>query len=662
MTDKRFIEESFPVKEVSEESLNERNRAKANASTIHLWWARKPLASSRATAYAALIPVAKNAEEWNKKRNFIIELCKWENSLNKNLIEKARKDILEANGGKPPRVLDPFAGGGAIPLESLRLGCETYASDYNPVAVLIEKCTLEYPQKYGEKLVRDVKKWGEWVLEEARKELAQFYPNYKEEKKGYFANSTEESIPIGYIWTRTIKCQNPKCEAEIPLIMQFWLAKGSGRKISLYPYVKNKNVEFRIVGTGYEKMPKDFNPNKGTVYKATAECLVCGSIIESKDVRKQFQSGRAGERMIAVIFQKQGERGKRYRIATEKDMEVYSKAEKYLEKKIKKLEKEWGISPVPDEPTPEGKGRGAERAFALRAYSINKWGDVFNSRQKLALITIMEKIRQSYERMLIENYDKEYAKAISTLLAIATDKVVDFCSTLCMINPTGGRGVVHTFGRHTLNIVWTYAETNPFNPFGAGLSTAYAKNEEWIDFVSKISDYSRVSQCSATKLPYEDEYFDAIFTDPPYYDNVPYSYLSDFFYIWLKRSIGHLYPELFLTPLTPKSEEIVAYTQERSWEEAKRYFEDMLKKSFHEIHRVLKQGGIAVIVYAHKTTAGWETVINALLESGLTVSASWPISTEMGSRLRAQESAALASSIYSRQKNPKARYWIISKG
>jgi adenine-specific DNA methylase len=429
MTDKRFIEESFPVKEVSEESAKEKNIRQGHISTLHIWWARKPLASSRATAYAALISNPKNAEEWDKKRKFIIELCKWENSLNKNLIEKARKDIFEANGGKPPRVLDPFAGGGAIPLEALRLGCETYASDYNPVAVLIEKCTLEYPQKYRKRLLEDVKKWGIWLLTEVKKEIGKFYPPDKEEKKGYFASSSEEIIPVGYMWARTIRCQNPTCEAEIPLIMQFWLSKGLGRKISLYPYVKNKKVEFKIVGAGYEKMPKDFDPSKGTVARADAQCLVCGSMVEAKDVRKQFQEGKAGERMVAVIFQKQGERGKRYRIATEKDMEIYFKAEKYLEEKIKKLEKEWAIIPIPDETTPEAKGKGAERAFALKNYSFNTWGDLFNSRQKLVLITIIEKIKQIYNKLLEENYQEEYAKAIVTFLALSVDRIADIWKT-----------------------------------------------------------------------------------------------------------------------------------------------------------------------------------------------------------------------------------------
>jgi Adenine-specific DNA methylase containing a Zn-ribbon len=229
--DKRFIEETFPVKEVSNESVREKNIRHGHISTLHIWWARRPLASSRATNYAALIPATDNIEERNRKRQFIIDFSKWENSLNQAMIEQAREDILKANGGEPPKVLDPFGGGGAIPLEALRLGCETYSNDYNPVAVLIQKCTLEYPQKYGvpkktswekkssrKPLIEDVKKWGNWVLEEAKKEIGKFYPQ-----------ENDGSIPVGYIWARTIPCQNPACGAEIVLMRQFWLARKDKR-------------------------------------------------------------------------------------------------------------------------------------------------------------------------------------------------------------------------------------------------------------------------------------------------------------------------------------------------------------------------------------------------------------------------------------------------
>ncbi|MGB9765799.1 MAG: DUF1156 domain-containing protein, partial [Candidatus Saccharicenans sp.] len=322
MKDKRLIEVTFPVKEVSEISAKEKNIRHGHISTLHIWWARRPLASSRATNFAALIPAPDDPVELEKKRQFIIELSKWENSLNQSLLEKARKEILEANGGVPPKVLDCFAGGGSIPLEALRLGCETHAVEYNPVAVLILKCTLEYPQKYGRAqnissdlklgsqkstnpLLDDVEKWGNWVLKEAQEEIGNFYPA---DEDGY--------IPVGYIWARTIPCQNPTCGAEISLMRQFWLAKKENKKVALYPYIYGKKVKFKIVGTGYEKMPKDFDPERGTVSRAVAICPVCGSTIDDKTTRRLFQEGKAGERMVAVVLHHPERSGKTYRLAT----------------------------------------------------------------------------------------------------------------------------------------------------------------------------------------------------------------------------------------------------------------------------------------------------------------------------------------------------------
>lgn len=670
MQDRRFIEETFPVKEISAESARDKSIRHGNISTLHIWWARKPMASSRATNYAALILTPSDRDEWSRTREFIISFSKRENSLDRHMIERAKRDILETNGGNPPRVLDPFAGGGTIPLEALRLGCEVYSSDYNPVAVLIQKCTLEYPQKYGNApkgkhewtglkgsssrnpLLEDVGKWGAWVLEETKKELGKYYPN-----------ESNSSVPVGYIWARTIPCQNPACGGEIPLLRQFWIAKRPKKRVSLYPHIEGKAIKFGIVGDGYEKMPVDFNPDNGTVSRAIVTCMVCGSVVESKIVRRLFQDGKARQQMVAVALRHPQEKGKTYRISTQEDLQIFREAEEHLENKLPALQQDWGINPVPDEfiHTPDGKeyepGGLLYNFTPVLLYGMKTWGDLFNSRQKLALVTFTEKIRQAYENMLNENYEGEYAKAVVAFLGLCLDREAENSTLLCRWNPHAEK-MQGTFGRQALPMVWDPFEANPF---GGSVG-------DWLSIMNLISNAinassfdsapATVTQSSATSLPYPDNYFDAIITDPPYYDNVPYADLSDFFYVWLKRTLGHLYPDLFSTPSTPKTNEAIAELpllrgmgKEKAGKiirgiKTKDDFESMLKKSFQEIYRTLRHNGISVIVYAHKSTEGWETLINSLLDSGLIITSAWPIDTEMGTRLRARESAALASSIY----------------
>jgi putative DNA methylase len=470
---KSFIEVTFPIKEVSEESAREKNIRHGHISTLHIWWTRKPLASSRATTYAALIPYPSTEKEAKEKAKFIVELSKWENSLKEDLIKRAREDILEANGGKPLRVLDPFAGGGSIPLECLRLGLETHAVEYNPVAVLILKCILEYPQKYGRQnrdkrayrlfelekeespLIADVRRWGKWVLEKAREEIGRFYP--KDE---------DGSIPVGYYWMRTITCQNPSCGAEIPLTANWWLAKKENKMISLYPFVHEGRVEFAIVkksGDEWQvvessipgfspKVPFNFEPEKGTVSRAIAVCPVCGGMVDDNRVRKLFKDEKAGQRMVAVVLSRP--QGKAYRLATERDVEFYRKAEEYLEEKREKLWEEWGIDPVPDEEIPLMSG-----TFNVPLYGFTKWGDLFNSRQKLALITFTEKVRLAYKKMIEEGYDKDYAKAVVSYLGLGVNRLADRNSALSVWNNIAEKQE-HTFGRQALPMVWDYAETN----------------------------------------------------------------------------------------------------------------------------------------------------------------------------------------------------------
>ena len=479
---KRFIEDIFPVKEVSEHSVREKNIRHGHISTLHIWWARRPLAASRTTAYAALIPSCSTDEEKEEKRKFIVELSKWENSLKSDVIEKARKDILDFYG-RSPRVLDCFAGGGSIPLEALRLGCEAHAVEYNPVAVLILKCTLEYPQKYGKRLVEDVSRWGNWVLERAKEEIGKFYPSEILETNDLELEGRkrkEELKTVGYIWARTIPCQNPACGAEIPLMRQFWLAKKEKKRVSLYPYVEGKEVKFKIVGDGYEEMPEGFDPSKGTVKGAIATCPACGFVSDASTVRRLFQQGKAGQRMIAVVLH--GKNGKTYRIATEKDLEVYREAEKYLEEKRVRLMEEWGIDPVPDEEIIRTGGN----QMAILHYGMYKFGDLFNSRQKLALITFTEKVRLAYRKMVEEGYDEEYAKAVVSYLGLAIGRIADFESNLCRWHPQW-EFIPNTFARQALPMAWDYAELNLFSPILTGTwESMFGQIIETLSHLSKI--------------------------------------------------------------------------------------------------------------------------------------------------------------------------------
>ena len=639
MTDRRFIEEHFPVKEVSAESSREKSITYGHISTLHRWWARRPLAASRATIYTSLIPVPENAEEVDIQKQEIAKMSKWENPINTDTIERAKKRIIDHNK-TPPKVLDPFAGGGSIPLEALRLGCRTYASDYNPVANLIVKASTEYPFRHmpvggggglqpqtRSSLVSDVKRWSEWVLEEAKKDLAKFFPN------------EDANHPVGYLWSRCIPCQNPRCGATVPLIKQLWLANNKKRKITLVPTVKGKMILFKIAGIGKDKIPEGFDPKKGTASGGKATCLVCGHRMDGNRVKALFTQERNTERMIAVITKINGKSGKQYKISTKSNSNMFKKASIELKKKHQLFRDKYGIDPIPKENLPPTGTLG----FRVQKYGMNTWGDLFNDRQKLVLLTFVEKILEATK--IMEKEDTERGMWALPYLAIILDRLVDKTATLCVWNSDGEK-IQHVFGRQALPMVWDYAEVNPFTSVGwPNMGRGVVRVLEHL--AAMDAKPATVQHTSATALSFPNEFFDAVVTDPPYYDNVPYSHLSDFFYVWLKKTVGAKFPDLFSTPLTPKSDEIVAYSNgPGGYESGKEFFKNVLERSFSEIHRVLKPNGISVIVYAHKSTEGWEALIESLLRSGLVVTAAWPIHTEMKTRLRSKKSAALLSSIY----------------
>jgi adenine-specific DNA methylase len=669
MEDKRLIEVDFPLKEVSEESVREKNIRHGHISTLHIWWARRPLAASRATTFAALVPAPQNHDELRKKLEFVAELSKWENSVNQRIMESARKEIREFFG-RAPKVLDCFAGGGAIPLEALRLGCETYALEYNPVAVLILKAMFEYPQKFGKckdnvkeglrpvsnSLIEEVKKWGDWVLGEARKEIGKFYPP-----------DPDGSVPIGYIWARTIKCQNPSCGAEIPIMRQLWLCKKEKSKIALKIIVdrKSKTISFEIV----KDREINFDPSKGTTRKTTVQCPICYAGIDGKTLRKEAQKGKIGERLVAVVLRHPHRQGKIYRVSVQKDQEIFKEAERYLKKKRQELFEKWGFNPVPDEPIPTPNKLAPPHprgTFFVHLQPVllgmSTWGDLFNTRQKLALVTFIEKVRCAYEEMRKLGYNEEYARAVVTYLSMAIDKLACYINKLTRWNVSSASFAGKPDQDSNLPMRWDYASANPFSNITGSWNNQIKSILSVLSnlCIPELASKTSVAQGSATNLSeYQNEFFDAVITDPPYYDNEPYSDLSDFFYVILKRTIGDAFPEIFSTPLSPRSQEciqnisLVRKISNINPKELcmlgikdKEFFETTLTQAFSEIYCKLKPEGIACIVFAHKSTEAWESIINALLNSGLYLTASWPLNTERKARQRAQESAALASSIY----------------
>ena len=646
---RRLIEETLPIQAISREAAREKSIRQGHIAGLHIWWARRPLVACRGALLGCLLADPGNPKAREQLEELVTKACTWEASSDPKLMAELRRRLLSDNRGRSPRVLDCFAGGGAIPLEAVRLGCETTALDLNPVANLVEICTLRYPQVYGQEgaaagvqeglgqarvvpnlLAHDVERWGRWVEEAARDSLAEFYPS-----------DSDESEAVAFLWARTVTCPNPKCRAEIPLIRQLWLANADKKKVALRIRCNSKNRDIRFEVVSGKNI--DFDPTQGTMKRGTVKCPIagCDGALSSSQLR---ELGRRGEMdmtgvITAVVLSPDGV-GKVYRTATGRDRDTFEAAVVRLRQLEKKSRSTYPL--VPDESLPPVGSLG----FRVNNYGLTKWGDLFNPRQALAISTFAGKVRDAHAQMLKEGSDPEYAKAVATYLALAVDRLADFCSNLCVFNNVGGRGVVHVFGRQALPMVWDYAETNPFNHLGANWRNAIVAGREAIEAAS-LHGTCTVDSGSATSLPYRDGQFDLVLTDPPYYDSVPYSDLSDFFYVWLKRTLGDLYPELLSTPLTPKAAEIIQNDVSSSKVAKDRdFFERQMARAFSEMNRVLAPGGVAGVVFAHKTTTAWETLVGALLDAGFVVSASWPLHTERPGRLRAHSSAALSSSTW----------------
>ncbi len=663
---KRLAEVDFPIAVVSKHAAREKSIRHGHPSTLHLWWARRPLASSRAVLLALLWPdpadplcppdfKAKARELLPQVQGkvgptdvdlraallrFIGDFANWDLAANPSYLELGRALVKAAYPEEPPLVVDPFAGGGSIPLEALRVGADAFASDLNPVACLILKVMLEEIPRHGPGLADELRRVGAEIKAAAERELGELYPP-----------DPDGARPIAYLWARTVRCETSGCGAEIPLLRSFWLAKKANRRRALRARVERADgepprIEFEIFCPASEaEVPT------GTVSRARATCPACRTVLPPERVRAQLavQRGGAdvvfdahgrrtgGARMLAVVTLKRGEQGRHYRLPTERDYEAVRGAQARLAAILAEWERggRQGLCPVPDEPLPPVGTLG----FRVQRYGMLQWGDLFTARQKVALVTLARLARDSA------------ATDVSHPLSLAVSRCTEQSSSLVRWRTTV-EAVAGTFGRQALPMMWDFAEIVATGDFASNFMAAI----EWVCEVVEgwqRSVAGQVQLANAAVHPLPDATATVWFTDPPYYDAVPYADLSDFFLVWLKRALpGHpLLRDPFdpMNPLTPKTREAVQ--NERSETEDgrpkdKAFYEETMARAFAEGRRVLREDGVGSVVFAHKTTEGWEALLSGMIRGGWTITGSWPIATERPGRLRSQESAALATSVH----------------
>jgi adenine-specific DNA methylase len=590
---------------------------------------------------------------------FIGDFANWDRSADPVYLEVSRALVKTAHlpalsdtqaGGRqavyePPLVVDPFAGGGSIPLEALRVGCDAFASDLNPVACLILKVMLEDIPRHGPALAEELRKVGKEIKAAAEKELAEFYPA-----------DPDGARPIAYLWARTIRCEAPNCGAEIPLMRSFWLCKKPNRKRALrYKVIcaggEPPGVEFEIF-----EPKSDKEVSNGTVTRAKATCLCCNTVLPPERVRAQLteQKGGAdtmfdengnrigGARLSAVVTLEPGTQGRKYRMPVKADYKAVWKSRIKLQR-IAEEKLINGLSPVPEELLPPHN----TNCFRIPNYGMRQWKDVFTSRQRLALTMLSRGVRDLAKS---EDFKSKY---FLDCIALVVSRCSDFNASL-NIWAIDGEFVAHVFGRQALSMVWDFCEVMPLTTESGGFDGAL----NWvIRVIEKIAESKltkgQTQLADACSSPLPDEVVATWFTDPPYYDAVGYAELSDFFFIWLKRSLmGH--PSMrdpfdSKNPLVPKLLECVQdenYFSVDGNPKDKKFFEKTMSQAFIEGRRVTNGNGIGCVVFAHKTTEGWEALLSGMTKAGWTITGSWPIATERPGRLRSQDSAALATSVH----------------
>ena len=672
---KKLIEVALPLEAINAESAHEKMPGiGAHPRGLHLWWARRPLATARAVIWSSLVDdpsshpekfPTEEAQRQERERLFDIltRLVKWENSNDEEILAEAKAEILKSTDGNPPALLDPFAGGGAIPLEAQRLGLEAHAHDLNPVAVMINKAMIEIPPKFagmrpvnpnagrqgsanvGWKgaagLAEDVRYYGEWMKQEAYKRIGHLYPKVKVPKE----QGGGEATVIAWIWARTVKCPNPACGCEMPLVRSFVLSKKKGKEAYIKPNFIDGKFEYEVKNGKIKE--------EGTVVRTGAHCLACGTSVSLEYVREEGQAQRIGAQMMAVVAE-----GNNGRIYLAPDLEQIHAA------KVDEPE-DVPISDLPEKAL----------SFRVQVYGMKQHRQLFTNRQLTALTTFSELVGEAQQKAEADavaagmNNDhialaeggigaRAYGEAVGVYLAFCVDREADFCNSICRWSISNEKPM-NLFARQSIPMVWDYPEVNVF-------SSAVGSFETINDYISKC-----ILTLPTNTIQSKAKQFDAqsdnelreimISTDPPYYDNIGYADLSDYFYVWMRQSLKNTYPKLFRTMLVPKNEELIAtpYRHDGSVEKARNFFEDGMYKTCCQIHAYAREDVPVTIYYAFKqsesesdeksgkktASTGWETMLSAIIRSGFSITGTWPMRTEQTYRSVGMGTNALASSI-----------------
>lgn len=666
---KRLIEVELPIKEISTSARYENDLRHGRISNLHLWWARRPTVACRAVTLAALLPdpadpacperfrseaaaamkelrdrrggSVRNWSNSNELRTallqFVSEFSRWKNSTNADFIATARllvrvaHESLGGQVGTLPLVVDPFAGGGSIPLEGLRVGADVFASDSNPVAVVLNKVVLEHVPRHGHQLSDQVRKWGAQIQKSAESELAKFYPP-----------DADGSKPMAYLWARTIQCEGPGCGVELPLIRSLWLANKKSRKFGL-----------RIsADTDREKISVDIDNfqnqmiGEPIVRAGAATCPMpgCSYTTRAAAVREQLRKKDGGTRdaqLLCVVTVHPGRAGRQYRLPTADDYIALEAAGTELVSRRVKHSDDLDLVPTEEISTNE------LRRISPPLYGMSTWGDLYSERQILALSTIARLIRECHHEAQ-EELGPELADAVATCLSLSLCRLADLSNSLTTWK-SDAECPVHLIARQAIPFVRDFAESAILSGVSGSWSSMYRRTADVIDsiFFSSVSTAS-VDRIAAQKQPLPDDSVAAFITDPPYYDSVPYAHLSDFFYVWLRRSVPPSLLKFMQEDVVDKEHEIVVDRPHRLSTSSKdvKFYEENLRLAFQEGRRLVPSHGIAVVVFASKTTTSWEAILQAIVGAGWVLTASWPIDTEMETRVAAQGQARLASSVH----------------